>query len=221
MQHLYNYLDELLVVQSKAADRHNHKGVLGAVREEFIKTIISERLDWLKERVQTGEIVSDNKYYGQQDILIRKEGAVNTALGGQSLLDVKDAAAIIEIKTNAKLTEITKFDKVAQKLKDANPNLVTGFLCYKLNGTKKTVLKRAGYSYDKELETYEPSTEPEYEAIDFIISLDEEFDRGEEKSFYLQRDQSSKFYSFTPSGPFSEYLLLEVKRADQNAKEEP
>lgn len=220
MQYLFNYLDELLVVQSRAADRHIHKGVMGSVREEFIKTIISERLDWLKGRVQTGEVFSGSKRYGQQDILIRKEGALNTVMGGQSLLDVKDTAAIIEIKTNAKLTEITKFDKAAKELKKANPNLVTGFLCYKLNGTKKTVLKRAGYSYDKELKIYEPNSEPEYEAIDFIISLDQEFDHGEEKSFYLQRDQSSKFYSFTPSGPFSEYLLLEVQRADKNAKEE-
>ncbi len=159
------------------------------------------------------------KHFGQQDILIRKEGSVNTALGGQSLLRVEDAAAIIEIKTNAKLTEITKFDEVAKKLKEANPNLVAGFLCYKLNGTRKTVLKRAGYTYDKELDRYESTIEPNYKAIDFIISLDKEFHNGEEKSFYLQRDQLKDLYSFKPTGPFSEYLLFEVIRADKNSND--
>ncbi|MFZ3466209.1 hypothetical protein [Vibrio harveyi] len=219
MNYLYSYLDELLVVQSKAADRHNHKGVLGAVREEFVKSVICERLDWLKDRVQTGEIISGNRYYGQQDILLRKDGVVNTAIGGQSLLDVHDTAAIIEVKTNAKLTEITKFDTVSNELKSLNPDLVTGFLCYKLQGTKKTVLKRAGFVYDKYSDSYESGGKVEYKAVDFIISLDEDPVDGDHKAFYLQRDQSTGKYTFNGSGPYSEYLLMEVKRADRNSKE--
>jgi len=33
---IYLYLDDLLCLQSGAADRHNHNGVLGAVREKFV-----------------------------------------------------------------------------------------------------------------------------------------------------------------------------------------
>ena len=68
-QVLFEYLDELLRVQSKAAEMFEHSGVLGTVRENFLVQQIKERID--NPLIHTGQVVSNGQNVGQADLIIR------------------------------------------------------------------------------------------------------------------------------------------------------
>ena len=59
--YLFEYIDELLRLQSEAVDRYNHKGVLGDAREEFVHSEIKLRIDDLASRLHKGEIFCKDK----------------------------------------------------------------------------------------------------------------------------------------------------------------
>ena len=210
-EYLYSYLDDLLRLQSEAADRHNHMGVLGAVRENFVVQILSERVDEIK--IHTGEVTCKAGDLGQHDIIIRQIGTVNTELGGQIRLSATDCAGIIEIKSNAKGSEITAFDKKSALVKSDNPEAVCGMVCYKLNCRKDTILKRFGFFYDEDIEGFVIGnpTSPTYNNLDFILCLDEELEtKGDNeygKSFFLKKGQG---YELFIQPPYMKYFLMEV-----------
>lgn len=209
--YLFSYLDDLLRLQSEAAERHNHMGVLGAVRENFVVQILSERVDEIK--IHTGEVTCATGDLGQHDIIIRQRGTVNTELGGQTRLSATDCAGLIEIKSNAKGTEITTFDAKATLVKADNPNAVCGMVCYKLNCRKDTILNRIGFFYDKDIDGFikgEPLS-PAYSNLDFILCLDEELEtKGAseyKKSFFLKKGEE---YELFIQPPYMKYFLNEV-----------
>src|SRR3989338_9731253 len=154
--HLFAYLDDLLRLQADAAHRHNHKGVLGTVCESFVIQVLSERIDDIK--IHTGEVVCEFGELGQHDIIIRQRGTLNLDLGGQTRLSASDCAGVIEIKSNATGSDITKFDEKSGLIKLENPKAICGIVCYKLNCKKDTVLKRAGFTYDQDIEGFIKST---------------------------------------------------------------
>lgn len=208
---LFSYLDDLLSLQSDAAERHNHNGVLGAVREEFLKQILKERVTNIQ--VHTGEVTGESVDFGQQDIIVRRPGAINTELGGHVRLAATDCSAVIEVKSNVKGTEISSFDQKAILIKQNNPETLCGLVCYKLACRKETVLRRAGFSYDKDVEGFirNDSLNVAYTGVDFILSLDD----GEEiaddtpytKAFFLKRKDD---YDLFLQPPFSQYFLMEI-----------
>lgn len=218
MEVFYQYLDDLLALQSRAADRHNHSGVLGAVREEFIKTILRERVDGIEKYIHTGEVLVGNKILGQQDIIIRKKGTINTQVGGQVRLGAAQCDAVIEIKSNVKLTEISDFDEKASKIKSENEKAVCGMVLYKINGRKETVLKRSGFNFDKEIQSFVPEIQSQYKSIDFILSLDGETEEcgrdyhgnpiKYDKAFFLRTSHHG--YNLFLLPPFTKYFLHEI-----------
>ncbi|MCG9770132.1 hypothetical protein L1D59_16150 [Pseudoalteromonas piscicida] len=224
MSYLYEYIDELLRLQSTAVEKFKHKGVLGDAREEFLRDQVKGRLDRVGDRLHKGEVFYQNIEYGQHDIILRREDTVNPNIGNQVRICSTECAAIIEVKTNAKLTEIRDFERKSNELKRHNANLVCGIFCYKIAGKTSTVLARCGYKFDKTYQTFESdNSKKEYSSIDFIICLDEEeevngTDHNREpitynKGFFLKR--SSISYDLFKGAPYSEWLFQELLRADK------
>lgn len=222
MDHLYNYIDDLLRLQSGAVERHNHKGVLGSIREEFVHSEIAERIDEIRGRLHKGEVYSDQEELGQHDIILRRKGVDNPTIGGHVRINVKDCAAVIEVKTNAKLTEITAFDRLSEKLKKFNPGIICGMFCYKINGKTRTVLERAGLLFDKEYQAFlRDERKVQYHCMDFLLCLDDYEEscgvdhEGEiitySKGFFLKRE---KEYVLHHSPPYSKLLFSELRRSD-------
>lgn len=223
-EYLFDYVDDLLRLQSSAVEKHNHKGALGTVREEFVHSEIKLRVDGLAKRVHTGEVYFKDIEYGQHDIILRKSGSLNPTMGGQVRIDIQDCAAIIEVKTNAKLTEIKDFEEKTKKLKENMPNLVCGMFCYKINGKTSTVLARSGFKFDKEYQLFElNSCKQEYKNIDFILCLDDGIEINGldhnknkityRKGFFLKKSGKDTYQIFQT--PFSKMLFQELKRADE------
>lgn len=210
---LYAYLDDLLRLQSEAAERHNHKGVLGTVRENFVVQILKERVDDIK--VHTGEVSCSTDDLGQHDIIIRQRGTLNTEMGGQIRLSAEDCMGLIEIKSNATGSDITKFDNKVALVKNANPDVMCGLVCYKLSCKKHTVLSRAGFLFDEDIEGFIKGTpsSPEYNHLDFILCLDEELESKREsyykKSFFIKKDVGFGYGLFIEP-PYMKYFLNEV-----------
>jgi hypothetical protein len=181
--------------------------VLGAVRENFLTQMLRERIDHIK--VCTGEITSSLGELGQHDVMIRRQGSLNTELGGHIRLPATDCSAVIEVKSNAKGSEITSFDTKARDIKIDNPKALCGMVCYKLACKKETILKRFGFVYDREIEGFikDESLGSQYENLDFILCLDDDFENEYKKAFFIKRGEEYVLYL---QPPFTEYFLMEI-----------
>lgn len=212
-EHLYSYLDDLLRLQSEAAERHNHNGVLGEVREEFVIQVLGGRIDDIK--LHKGEVVADGNDMGQHDVIIRRRGTINPEHGGQVRISASDCAGVIEVKSNAKATEIRDFDDKSRQIKSDNANAICGMVCYKLQNKKETILKRMGFHFDRDIEGFieTEDTELTYQHIDFILCLDEEYEEASgyeySKSFFIRKDISGKYELFLEP-PYMQYFLMQV-----------
>ncbi len=215
-EHLYSYLDDLLRLQSDAAERHNHNGVLGAVREEFVIQVLGGRIDDIK--LHKGEVVASYGDMGQHDVIVRRRGTLNTEHGGHVRIDACDCAGVIEVKSNAKAAEITSFDKKTGHIKADSPDAICGMVCYKLYNKKATILKRMGFVFDRDLEGFIPAENIslQYENIDFILCLDSEIEEcsGSEyhKSFFIKKGFNRQYELFLDP-PYMKYFLMEVNSA--------
>jgi len=215
-EQLWAYLDDLLRLQSDAADRHNHNGVLGEVREEFVIQVLDHRIDDIN--LHKGEVVAAAGDMGQHDVIIRRRGTLNPEHGGQVRIEAADCAAVIEVKSNAKATEIRDFDAKAENIKVDNPEVICGIVCYKIRNRKDTILKRMGHEFDADLEGFFQIEEPvlTYSNLDFILCLDEDVEEksGKEysKSFFIKKDIGGGYELFL-SPPYMKYFLREVNTA--------
>jgi hypothetical protein len=223
---LYEYLDQLLRVQSTTAEMFEHKGVLGTVRENFLSQQITERID--SPLIHTGEVTFNNGKSGQLDLIIRKSGTLNPEIGGQVRIPASDCAAIIEVKSNATGSDIRAFNIKAGEIKKDNPNVICGFFTYKLACTKRYALKKFGIIYDYDILEFdiENNVSAEYNNIDFISCLDDSVElvsrRGKDytfnKFFFLHRSKDSTDplieYELVLKPPFSFYFLSQIQWAN-------
>lgn len=209
----YSYLDDLLRRQSEAAERHNHQGVLGTVRENFVIQVLKDSVDEIK--LHTGEVTCAAGDLGQNDIIIRRRGTINTSLGGQIRLAATECAAVIEVKSNAQGSEITAFEKKSASIKVDNPHAICGVVTYKLNCKKETILKRMGYYFDSDIEAFQPSVvgAREYNNLDFIFCLDEDYEEKNgisfKKAFFIKKNLSGN-YDLYLDPPYMQYFLMAI-----------
>lgn len=211
--YFFSYLDDLLRRQSETAEMHNHKGVLGTIRENFVIQVLKDSVDEIK--LHTGEVTCAAGDLGQNDIIIRRRGTLNTSLGGQIRLAATECAGVIEIKSNAQGSEITAFENKATSIKADNPNAICGVVTYKLHCKKETILKRMGYCFDGDIEAFQATSSSvrEYNNLDFIFCLDEEYEEkgsfSYKKAFFIKKGLSGDYDLFLDP-PYMEYFLMEV-----------
>lgn len=218
---LYAYLDDLLRLQSSAADTYEHFGVLGTVRENFIIQQLKDRIDNLN--IHGGQVIGNGLNAGQKDVIVRKMGTLNPDHGGQVRIIASDCAAVLEVKSNAVGTDFRDFNKKARIIKSENPKVKCGFICYKLGAKKRNILKKFGVSYDMDLLNFEISSQLPIDLgfIDFALCLDDSEEiimrNGKEytynKFFFIQKNKISNQHNLILKPPFSFYFLSEIQSA--------
>lgn len=204
------YIEELLRVQFEASDMFEHNPTKGSIREEFLKNEISKQYKMIDCR--TGAIVNGNYQSSQIDIIVTKLNARDMPMGGQSLVDVSDAKLAIEVKSCAEKKHLDELQETAAKLKSqgGNSGLKVGLFCYSYDVQEKTMLKRFGYKFDKELDqyNYHKSLDKDYRDIDFVICISKDEDRPD-SDFYIAKDKIEDSFMLFKKEPVSQYFFRE------------
>ncbi|MBO0418620.1 hypothetical protein JZO80_00500 [Vagococcus fluvialis] len=60
----------------------------------------------------------------------------------------------MEVKSNAKKSELVHLNNISKDMKRRNLSIITGIFCFKMEAGEKTTLKHFGISYDNEIEVY-------------------------------------------------------------------
>lgn len=204
------YLEKLLLLQFEASKLFNHKPTKGEIREEFIKQIIISQFEGVK--LYKGAIVSTNYQSSQIDLIaVKQQSSPRTRkLGNNTLIDIKDAKLIVEVKSIAKTSELNNLDILSRQIKELNDykNTKIGMFMYDYEIKKENMLKKFGFSYDSEIDSYSNDTSIEYPNIDFIVSLDSNSNSSYiSKSFFLIKDSFSNRYVLYIVPPTSKHFF--------------
>lgn len=165
------YLQTLLIMQFQASHQINHSLTKGEVREAYIKkTVLGE---YPNITIQSGILCSDNWQSSQGDFLWLNP---NARVGHNQVYDLNDCKLFMEIKSCATAAELRDIESTAKTLKELcspeNPIRI-GMFCYSTRATENTVLKKIGFSYDREIESYcgyQPDLD-NMKHVDFLYSL--------------------------------------------------
>lgn len=165
------YLQEMLKMQFQVSDIINHKPTKGQLREKFIHRMVIEEFPWL--RLESGILYCGDWQSTQADFL----WLTNTArIGNCKMYNLNECKMFMEIKSCAKAPEFRAINKTAEQLKKRHSTkfpIRVGMFCYSTNATEQTVLKKFGFSYDRELEGYRTyqSHLDQMKNVDFMFSL--------------------------------------------------
>lgn len=189
------YYEDLLRAQYRVSDslvRDQHLSC-GVIREEFLREILIKKRPSIK--ITKGFLRKGSNRSGECDQIFHHQDAPIDTIGGQLFIKSEYCKLALEIKSNATGNEIKKTNKNFGTIKGLDPDNQPrcGLFCYNTALTKETVLKRFGFIYDKELESWidNPVLSIEYPHIDFIICIAclEEDEECTEKQFFLIKDE--------------------------------
>lgn len=204
------YLEKLLLLQYEASNIFSHRLTKGEVREDFIKQII--RSQYESARLYKGAIFSGDYQSSQIDIISVSQ-SLNPrirSLGNDSLIDIKDAKLIVEIKSVAKTSELNELNKLAEEIKalDDYQDTKIGMFMYDYKIKKENMLKKFGYKYDTEIDSFIDDGSITFPNIDFVASLDPNSDSsGSSKSFFLIKDANTSRYILFLVPPISKHFI--------------
>ena len=168
------YIQELLSLQFKASNGITHNSTKGTLREEFIKQEVLTQYPSLL--LKSGILVDEGWQSRQVDFILLKE---NARVGNFNLYELGDCKLYMEIKSFAKHSEFVDLNSVSKEIhkrsikNDPECRIITGMFCYSTEATDKTILKKFGFKYDKDLQgfcNYDPEKDI-FKEIDFLISL--------------------------------------------------
>lgn len=162
-----------------------------------------------------GFIVDNEKEYqsGQLDIIITVSDARIRKYGDQSMVDIRDARIVLEVKSCATTGDLKRLDQVAMEIKSySNTHSIRiGVFFYSYVIQESNMLKKFGFRYDKEIDGYvdDMSIEIDFENIDFILALDGNNEYGEEsKDFFLIKDIYSNRFVLKKKEPVSKDFFV-------------
>lgn len=196
----HQYAENLLLAQYKLADIIKHPLVKGEVCEDFLMEVIKSAFG-SHIHFKKGVLAVDGvKYHNQMDIMLCRDHCQVIRLGNQFATEPQDVKLIIEVKGNATGNDIKKFNELAGRIKSLSlPHYpVMGMFCYRIQLSKKELLKRFGYTLDNTLFTYMDDSENfplQYPLLDYIICIDVNY------QVYLQKNSHSGRYMLSPILP--------------------
>lgn len=184
------YIQELLSLQFKASNGITHNPTKGTLREKFIKQEVLNQYPALL--LKSGILVDEGWQSSQVDFIWLKE---NARVGNFNVYELSDCKMFMEIKSCAKHSEFMDLNTVSEEIhmraieKNPEHHILTGMFCYSTEASEKTVLRKFGFKYDKELQGY-----LNYDAeidilkeIDFLVSLNISED-NETSPYIVKRD---------------------------------
>ncbi|MBQ8860664.1 MAG: hypothetical protein IJ015_04970 [Ruminococcus sp.] len=184
------YLQELLKLQFKASKGISHNVTKGTLREKFIKqTVLGQ---YPKLLLKSGILIDEEWQSSQVDFIWLYD---NARVGNFNLYEINDCKMFMEIKSKATHAEMLQLNQVAEeihrraKVQNQNNRIIVGMFCYSTDALSKTVLKKFGFKYDKDLQGFESynSQKDIFKEIDFIISLNIS-DDGNSSPYMVARD---------------------------------
>lgn len=168
------YIQELLSLQFKASKNISHNLTKGELREKFVKQVVMSQYPNLS--LKSGILIDGEWQSTQGDFIWLKE---NARVGNFNFYELRDCNMFMEIKSNATHKEIVHLNNIANEIHTRakaiaeDSRIIVGMFCYTTSATYKTVLKKFGFKYDKELDGFNlyDSIKDVFKNIDFIISL--------------------------------------------------
>lgn len=208
------YIEKLLLLQFDASEIIKHNLTKGEVREDFLKEEVNKQFAHIC--YHKGFIVDNEKEYqsGQLDIIITGNDARIRKYGDQSMVDIRDARIVLEVKSCATTADLRKLDQVAREIKshsDTPHSIKIGMFCYSYAIQEPNMLKKFGFKYDKELDGYfdDISIENDFNSIDFILALDGNKTEVEDsKDFFLIKDVYSNRFVLKKKEPVSKDFFM-------------
>lgn len=171
---IYLYEESMLKIQYNISENISHALTKGEVREDYIKDFITRKLP--NTNIYKGIIINEDKQSGQLDFIVPKSNAVVNKIGSHSMLEASECRIVFEIKSTIKMEYIYELNNTARKIKEMNEKIKIGIIGYKLDMEEKTILRKFGYIYDKEIDGYmydKYKIDNKITLIDYIISIDE------------------------------------------------
>lgn len=204
------YLEKLLLLQYEASKIFNHKPTKGDVREEFIKHVICSQYN--NAKLYKGAIVSTGYQSSQIDLVAVSQNSSPRirSLGNSALIDIKDAKLIVEVKSIAKTSELCDLNKLAKDIKEQNEYIdaKVGMFIYEYQIKKENMLKKFGYKYDAEIDSYIDEATIEFPNIDFLVSIDSNSSlSGSSKGFFLVKDSNTNRFILFLAPPTSKHFI--------------
>lgn len=207
------YIEELLLAQYRVSEMIDHKLTRGEMREDFIKHQVALQYEQLSCYKGVVADANGENQSGQIDFLVPKPNARKRRMGDHFLFSVNDLSFVMEVKSNATGTDFTELNQKAESYKamEGSESLNIGMFCYYYNLKMKNLLKRFGWGYDAEIQSYQPlvGVECEYPYIDFVIALDDTEEDERKKCFFLMKDPTNQNtpYMLYQDHPVSKYFF--------------
>lgn len=191
------YSEDMLLAQYDVSKIISHELMKGEVREDFLlETLLSCSVP--KPTIVKGTISDGTEDAGQLDLILLRSHAHPRTLGGQCVVEKRDALCVLEVKGNCTGVDLRGAEiksKVIQGLGgDRQP--LYGVICYKAKLEQKTILNRFGFKYDKSIAAYIDNAlirgeqqsdwqKLDYPSLDFFICLEDN------KKIFLRKYQPS------------------------------
>lgn len=178
------YSEDMLMAQCDISEIISHELSKGEVREDFLISTL-EACSEPKPIFIKGTLSDGNNDAGQLDIVLCRPYSHLRRLGNQCYVRKSDALCVIEVKGNCTGRDLQRAESKALAIRRlrGEQGPLYGVVSYKVSLEEKTVMKRFGYSHDRETNTYyDKATLPnepevnwdnfEYPNLDFFVSLE-------------------------------------------------
>lgn len=165
------YLQNMLKVQFQISDMIDHKLTKGQLREAFIHRLV---LDEFPHLILKHGILCDGTWQSTQgDFLWLTDTA---RIGHLDVYDLNTCKMFMEIKSCATAAELRAIEKTSELIKEKHRGeepIHIGMFCYSTTALEQTVLKKMGFSFDRELKSYNiyQSELDQMRHVDFLYSL--------------------------------------------------
>ena len=165
------YIQEVLKMQYMVSNNISHRLTKGELREKFIRRVVQDEFPNLL--LKSGILCEGTWQSTQGDFLWLRDGA---RIGNLDLYDLKDCLMFMEIKSQATAKELRAINDTAKNLKQRYTGdfpIKVGMFCYGTVVNAMTVLRKFGFTYDKEIDGYNAYAKSKdvMPNVDFIFSL--------------------------------------------------
>ena len=201
------YIQEVLKMQYMVSNNISHRLTKGELREKFIRRVVQDEFPNLL--LKSGILCEGTWQSTQGDFLWLRDGA---RIGNLDLYDLKDCLMFMEIKSQATAKELRAINDTAKNLKQRYTGdfpIKVGMFCYGTVANAKTVLRKFGFTYDKEIDGYNAYAKSKdvMPNVDFIFSLNIVDDPDESTSAYLVARDFSGNCSLYIDNPVIRYFF--------------
>lgn len=201
------YIQEILKMQYMVSNNISHRLTKGELREKFIRRVVQDEFPNLL--LKSGILCEGTWQSTQGDFLWLRDGA---RIGNLDLYDLKDCLMFMEIKSQATAKELRAINDTAKNLKQRYTGdfpIKVGMFCYGTVANAKTILRKFGFTYDKEIDGYNAYAKSKdvMPNVDFIFSLNIVDDPDELTSAYLVARDFSGNCSLYIDNPVIRYFF--------------